>query len=346
MSFNRNSRRNTGNIKPSLKWLFEQAQAEADANKQDPNATSPEDKAKAEKIINDKDVESAVADINSATPGTLELLGKGLDDNDPNDDKVATPSPVARKVTEFLPTQSEISLMKSIGFPLGKYDKLKNIITGDPTGRGMSIAVTNNLVIDGHHRWSSAWAIGGPEAPILAQDIGWPGDTAGEVLAKAQITIAAKMKKTPLPSVDAGLGDNILGVGDAIEGMIRERVGKPTEKGWPLLGEEYLAQVIPSPEGKQWFGLTGTETPQQALEIIIKKVSANLASLPAPAAGSPIRKLMPQFDPKVGGPDIADVLPDLAAGKVNVKAPIAENVIYNSDRFKLLAGIKTNKRIL
>lgn len=326
--------------RPSLKWLFEDARAEV------------------EKIVNDKDVATVVQDLNSASPEAIELLKKGQEDQDPKDDIV----PVAdgkSLVGAYSPTQNEISLMKSVGYPLSSYDKLKNIGTGDPTGENKPIVTSDRLVIDGHHRWSSIWAISGKKGQILVKNVRFPGSNAGEKLAKAQIAIAAKVG-TPLPlAKGSGESDNILGAGaGGVESILRTYVGQTTETGQPLLGDEYLKQVIPSQEGKTYFGLQGNETPEQAREIIIKKVSANLGALPAPAAGSPERALMPQFDPKVGGPKIDQVVPDLVAGNINIKSPVfggtstSEEVqkedapasplqeSFNIERWQVLAGIK------
>lgn len=306
-------------------WLFEQSES---------------DIAAAKKIAADTDVATVVSDLNAATPETIELLKKGKEDNNPNDD-VAPVTNTTTTVDQFKPTQNEISLMKSIGYPLSDFQSLKNIATGDPTGRKMSIIVSGipGIVIDGHHRWSSTWSIAGPSGKILAKNIDFPGDSAGEKLAKAQIAIVTHKGSGPVPQAPgAGAADNILGKGGAIEGMIRQFLGQNTETGKPLLGDEYLAQVIPSTEGKMYFGLTGTEQPEQARELIVKKVAANLASLPAPAEGSPERALMPQFDPKVGGPKIDDVAGELQAGGFNLKDPIVESL--HRRRLNSLPGIK------
>jgi hypothetical protein len=324
--------------RPSLKWLFEDAKAEA------------------EKILNDKDVATVVQDLNAASPEAIELLKKGKEDGNPSDDVVPVQDGKSM-VGAYSPTQNEISLMKSVGYPLSSMQSLKNIASGDPTGRGKPIVTSERLVIDGHHRWSSIFAIAGRKGTVLVKNVKFPGKTAGEKLAKAQVAIVANVG-TPVPTAPgSGESDNILGVGgSAIEEMIRANVGKVTETGSPLIGDQYLAELIPSQEGKMYFGLVGNETPEQAREMVIKKVAQNLSQLPQPAAGSPERALMPQFDTKVGGPDINTVTPGLQSGNINLNAPVVsepgetetqqeiqkESVRFDLDRWKLLAGI--NKR--
>jgi hypothetical protein len=218
--------------------------------------------------------------------------------------------------------------MKSVGYPLSSFKSLQNIGTGDPVGKGQGIVVSGQFIIDGHHRWSSIAAIAGPSGKVLVKDVALPGATADEKLVKAQIAIAAKVG-TPLPKAPgSGEPDNILGSdAAAITGMINSNLGRATETGAPMLNPEYLTQVLASSEGKTYFGLKGTETPEQAKQMIISKVAENLSKLNKPQGEAPARVDMPQFDPKVGGPKFDDVKDDLASGKINVQDPLVENRI-------------------
>lgn len=298
-------------------WLFEQEEESFDA------AVVKQ----AQDIVNTKKVAEVVPKLDKASGAVLDVLKSGLQDNNPTDDKAPT-TEGSKAASELFPTQNEISLMRSVGYPLSSFKSLQNIATGDPTGRNEGIVVSDQFIIDGHHRWSSIGAIAGPTGKVLVKNVALPGATADEKLVKAQIAIATKVG-TPLPKAPgSGEPDNILGSAPAeIVKMINSNLSSPTETGAPMLNPEYLTQVLASSEGKTYFGLQGTETPDQAKQIIISKVAENLSKLNKPQGEAPPRIDMPQFDPKVGGPKFDAVKGDLDAGTVNVKEPLMENRI-------------------
>jgi hypothetical protein len=77
---------------------------------------------------------------------------------------------------------------------------------------------------------------------------------------------------------------------------------------------------------KDKIGPGKPSTPEAIYELrmaIATKVGENLAALPSnPEA--PDRKDMPQFDTKVGGPELKAVTADLEGGKFNVSPPFAK----------------------
>ena len=97
-------------------------------------------------------------------------LTKGLHDGDRTDDSaVQLVDDVKIGVSSSFPTQSEVYLDKSMW----------NIMNFGPTKKGGTafgkpnlIAIQdggNNFILDGHHRWSSAFISGGPNASIRVQ---------------------------------------------------------------------------------------------------------------------------------------------------------------------------------
>jgi hypothetical protein len=107
------------------------------------------------------------------------FLTKGLKDKQPTDDSQVQLKPVPIDVAKSYPTQSAVYLDKS----------LWNILNFGPTDKGgvahgkpNLIAIQdggNNYILDGHHRWSSAWISGGPSAKIRVQALtGLDVDTA------------------------------------------------------------------------------------------------------------------------------------------------------------------------
>ena len=67
-------------------------------------------------------------------------LAAGDQDGNPGDETIAV-GDTSPAVKGLKPTQNEISLSQSIGWPLSSTKSLKNMATGDPTGKGMRIEV-------------------------------------------------------------------------------------------------------------------------------------------------------------------------------------------------------------
>ena len=279
-------------------------------------------------------------------PKVRAALDGGATDGNPGDE-VMSVSTGPKTVGSMSPTQNEISLAKSIGFPLSLVKSVDNALSGDITGRNGSIVASGDLVIDGHHRWSSTWAVAGKGAPITATDIGLPGSTPDQKLAGAQLAIAATMdpnsgkipsasaqnvddEGNPLPS------DNILGKGAKdIAAMIRDRIGKQMDpKAGILLGPEYLQGIVKSQMAQKLWGLKPDMSPEQATERIIAVVSNNLSQLPDPQG--PPRDYMPQFDggdTHDGQVSLGQVLDTMKSGETNYKS-MYESKTY--DRWKKL----------
>jgi len=266
-------------------------------------------------------------------PKVRAALDGGVTDGNPADE-VMTVDTGPKTVSKMSPTQNEISLAKSVGFPLSLVKSVDMALSGDITGRNGSIVASGNLVIDGHHRWSSTWAVAGESAPITATDIGLPGSTSDQKLAGAQLAIAATMDPNSgkIPSASAGNvddegnplpSDNILGKGaEEIAAMIRDRIGKQMDpKAGILLGPEYLQGIVKSQMAQKLWGLKPNMSPEQATERIIAAVSNNLSQLPAPQG--PARDYMPQFDggdTHKGQVSLDQVLGTMKSGETNYKS--------------------------
>lgn len=96
-----------------------------------------------------------------------DYLTKGLKDGDKTDDSAVTMSPEVITVGEALPTQKQVYVDKSLwnilnfgGTPPGKkaFAKKNDIIAIESKGKA--------YILDGHHRWSSAFLSGGPSAKL------------------------------------------------------------------------------------------------------------------------------------------------------------------------------------
>ena len=102
----------------------------------------------------DQGVADVVAFLNSEEgndPKVREFIRGGREDGDIPDEQMRVNGNATPTVGDMLPTQSEIGLPNSIGYPLSKFGSLKAAMakSGDPTGRGKKIITSGNHVIDG-----------------------------------------------------------------------------------------------------------------------------------------------------------------------------------------------------
>lgn len=261
-------------------------------------------------------------------PKVRAVLAGGQTDGSP-DDEATSPTETSVTVGSLVPTQSEIELTKSIAYPLAVFKGLKNSCGGGVKRIGPPnndrIVISGNLIVDGHHRWSSLFAIGGPEAQIAAIDLGIPEKDAASVLATTQIAIASTLRGgEALPSAEAGKS-NILGVGkDAIKKMIEDAVASGSGEKGPMLVDGFVEECIKDKTVAAQFGLSPDMSVEDARAAIIEKVADNLGQLPQPASGAPPRDDMPQIDAAAGG--VKGVIKALGSGKVNYKEPFSPGV--------------------
>jgi hypothetical protein len=294
------------------------------------------------------------------------LLAAGKEDGDEGDEAATVNEGSSATVGELVPTQVEIELTKSIAYPLASFEELKKMTSPGvhsigPEGNN-KIVTSGNLIIDGHHRWSSLFSITGPEGVIASVDIALPETDAKSVLAIVQTAIAATTPG-PVPKAKAG-GMNILGKGKAaLIQLITSAVGTTGEKG-EILSREFVISCMKDEEVQKCFGIprdlaskaNGLETMKDAEEkaekkkqtesyrfssslteargnriesainkvrgIIIDKVADNLSQMNKPAEGSPPRVDMPQLDK--AGKGVKGVFDALKSGEVNYKAPYGD----------------------
>ena len=295
----------------------------------------------------DQGVADVVAFLNSEEgndPKVREFIRGGREDGDIPDEQMRVNGNATPTVGDMLPTQSEIGLPNSIGYPLSKFGSLKAAMakSGDPTGRGKKIITSGNHVIDGHHRWSTRYAMAGPDATIDAVDIDLPGGNADQKLAAAQIAIVATMPpgEKGVPKASAKGLVNILGKGKNDIKSALEKIydsGQAMETGDPILADDYMEQVMGDSGVKDHFGISDGDDATAARGKIIDMVADNLSKLRKDDS-APVRTLMPQFD---GGQthdlDPEEVLKTAAAGKVNYASDY--DIKEAASRWSKMAGI-------
>lgn len=303
------------------------------------------------------------------------LLASGTADGDAADE-VASVTTGGATIGNLIPTQVEIELTKSIAYPLAKFDAMKKMISGGtqrigPPGNDM-IVTSGDLIIDGHHRWSSLFSVAGPAGVIATIDVALPEKDAASVLAIVQAAIATTLPGG-VPAAKAG-GMNILGKSqDEIAGMITQAYESGGGEVGPILTDEYVLACLNDPKVSAHFGLAGTSSQEEqpktesrrarggllaekssklgkkmdrrveaARSAIINKVAENLSRMNQPAEGAPPRVDMPQLDKAGGG--VQGALDALKTGTVNYKPPFAaESSTRNgevlTERWQKLAGL-------
>lgn len=270
-----------------------------------------------------------------------------------------------KRVGDLQPTQSEIEFMNSVSYPLTAPGAITNTRTGGiqkigPPGND-HIITCGNIIIDGHHRWSSFMSTAGPDGQIAAYDLQITGKSAPELLAIAQIAIAAT-KPTPVPDASAGQLNILDKSKEEIKNMIIDNIGKPNEKGKEILSKAVVEGIavddklvkdakLDAGAVNKFLESEGKDaaSKQKICEGIAEFMAGNLEQMNVPAKGAPPRLDMPQLDQAAGG--VNTVLDMLDAGVVNFKpsyvdpAAVKKESVNNRDRLIMerwnkLAGIK------
>jgi len=275
-------------------------------------------------------------------------------DGNASDDKVKVGS-ASGPCSAYEPTQNYIDLMQSVGYPLGSAKQLVQVIS-NPVAQG--VVTSGKYIIDGHHRWSGAFAIGGSKATINGKNVEWPGQNAKEMLAAAQLAIAATMPSGgKQPTKGGSPKTNILGKGAGdIAQMIMDNINKqvdPNAPG-PMLndammkdlteGDNKFINVIFAWLGpladrvKEKVGPGKSSSPEAIYQLrlaIATKIGENLSGLPQPTQAPP-REDMPQFDTKAGGPELTSVEPSIGSGKFNISPPFTKESVIEKRLNKYL----------
>lgn len=270
------------------------------------------------------------------------------DGGSPDDDVVQVTDLSSTPAAGLTPTQNFIDLMQSVAYPLqSAAELLKSIQTPNAT----EVVVSGVYVIDGHHRWSSAIAIGGAQATVTGKNVQWPGKDANQKLASAQLAIAAHIGPGKLQPSKGGTAEfNILGKNQStIAQLVMDNINEifDAKIKYPLLNDDMCSEIINNPEKlkivKDWAQNIEAEKPvdkdktkvqeQEAennitslRQLIANKIGYNLQTHLKQPKSAPPREDMPQFDPKAEppGPDFREVEPKLKAGDYNVSPPFSK----------------------
>ena len=262
---------------------------------------------------------------NIQDPKTQAIIGAGLDDGDPNDDKFGFQAG-AIPVAKLKPTQNEIDINKSLAFPLVKdpnqfieYNASTGPFTlGEPPGEPI-ITFNGEYIIDGHHRWSTLYACN-KSAEINVVNITLQGVNPLNALKAVQMAIGLQAKKIPVQKVE---GSNLLKASRGeIAGWIRKNA--PIELYEAIAAAPQIKNIISkyarsSKEEEQVNEVSGMEKAvlEGGLENYIWSNIASMRKTSQPVPGAGPRDFMPQ----TGG---IDWQKPLAKGEVDVSPPLAK----------------------
>lgn len=187
--------------------------------------------------------------------------------------------------SKLVPTQQNISLDKSLSMiKAGKSGWAVNIINNPATAfNDPTITYAGKYIIDGHHRWSKAYALVGPDAKIKV--INFPaieGVTWKDMLKAAQLAIVAK---------NPG-GDLIHKVGN--DNMLADTSGQAAADYYVEHADEKVIEAMKA----KGFG-----DDKEAQSEHVKKNVAAMASTGVVSGAAP-RAVMPQTDTAPGSVEL------------------------------------------
>jgi len=285
-----------------------------------------------------------VARLNTAeglSPLVRDLLGSGEEDGVPTDEAITVNAGVNIPAPKLVPTQGVIDLFKSVGFNGSNAGSLRKVIDGVSGAPPILVAGSGDTfyIIDGHHRWSGATVFNvNCEIPanVIVMD-------PGKALLVSQLAIAAYVGAKKMPSATADPGRTIIGPGamssEAVYKTLKKNVGKVIDEnaGGAFWNPEVVQVVIETGYGSTAIA-QGPEQPeeqeiQEAAQMQValssegglKQVASNCGALANKySAEGPPREIMPQFDPKKGGPKFKSVAGAFTGGEINYQPAFAK----------------------
>lgn len=252
-----------------------------------------------------KDVNCKSTPDNCANPGLYELLttggvSRGIPNSAINVEQMAVP------VANLIPSQNEISLASSLGFPLGRDpDAIRTAFEGGDVkvaGQLILTSADGQYIVDGHHRWLQLFVIN-PFANIVAADVGYVPNPK-EALLQTQVAIAAQTGY--LGSSSAG-DDNLFTISqEAFNTQVTAIIdnGKYPD-GSPLAGQPTKPAVLAV--FTEYLGLDG-QTDDEKMDSIENYLWSNVERMRQSnfyITDAPGRPVMPQtsrstFQPVLG----------------------------------------------
>jgi len=270
-----------------------------------------------------------------ASPMVRALLGRGDVDDNASDEAISVKMGTTLPASALVPTQGVIDLFKSVGYNGSVAPSLQAVIGGESKAPPILAAGQGGkyYIIDGHHRWSGA-AVFNTQCKIPANVIIMDP---GKALLVSQLAIAAYLGAgKQLPSAGVKKGRSIIGPGamspEQVNQLLLQSVGKVIDKnaGAAFMNKDVIRVVAATGYGQQGIqelrtgegkGMKLGKRKEKIIRGACAKIADNCGKIKAATAeataDAPPRKIMPQFDPKKGGPDFKQVKDAFATGKLN-----------------------------
>jgi len=244
------------------------------------------------------------AKVTGGAEGAKKIATAGLDDDNPDDDKVSG-SGDSVAVSKLKPSQTSMDINKATAFAIAAMLKNKPFLDG-PGGDLNAIISADDHIMDGHHRWIASGMVD-PSATVSGERIDFPAKQL--IAALNMITVAVTDRKSGKEST----GD----FSQFNEDGIKKTLKKYADEGvWSAEGDpEKVVAAL-----KEFTGETDEEA---AIDAAAKKMAANIGKLNTDVpAGFPVREDMPVISPDKG--HVAYAVDLLQQGKVDLNEPYAD----------------------
>ena len=186
--------------------------------------------------------------------------------------------------SSLVPTQQNISIDKSLGMIKEGGWSVNIINKPESAFRDPTVTYAGKYIIDGHHRWSKAYALNGGDSVITILDFPAIDGVSWEDMLKAtQLAIVAKNPEVGL--VNEVPDDNMLGNSGA-------------EEAANYYKENACDEVVTAMKEK------GRGDTAEAQAETIKKHVLKMKETSSPVAGAAPRSVMPQTDKAPGSTDL------------------------------------------
>lgn len=319
------NKRYTG--RPSLKWLFEDA---------DPN-----------KIPNDKfpmQLSAVKAEL------AKQLATSGADDKDKgNQDDVVGVNKASFACSELAPSQTSMNIDKAWQFALSMMNGSMPG-SGGPGGDLNSFISNDNYIMDGHHRWIATGMVD-PNAQLTGFKVNLPGQKLVAVLN----TVTKGLLGIEAGNPATGGFDQFKNAAAVKAALERQLGGQAGKTQGPIGGDQ-------SPEGVKnvLIKWTGVNDPNTVVDAAVQKVVANLQPLLAKPLmpNAPGREDMPVIDDQKAAGATAKTVKALQQGEIDLNPPfsteesgaaseekkeepqVVKESAWSVDRWQVLAGIR------
>ena len=222
-----------------------------------------------------------------------QVAGAGLDDGNPDDDKIAVKANATFPVSKLKPSQSSMNIDKALGMVLAMLGGKMGV------GGNLGAFISKDMhIMDGHHRWV-ATAMVDPSKPVGGYLVNFPGTDLIKIL--NAITVG----KLGIDQGKPATG----GFDQFEESSVRAKLEELATQGSKHIQAQEAMAIL-----EQWTGQQGEEALQVAGDRIVQNLGSVSFELPS---GAPTRPDMPVIDDD----DVNKAVDALQGGEVDWNDP-------------------------